>query len=359
MPAGGRAASAVPDKTPLERLLEARIAADGPMTVAEVMALCLGHPEHGYYMAGQPFGASGDFVTAPEISQIFGEMIGVWASAVWQSMGRPERLRLVELGPGRGTLMADLIRVAAQTGLADAAEVWMIETSPRLVAEQRRQVPKARHAARLDKVPKGPMLLVANEFLDALPMRQFIAGAEGWHERCVGLVDGRLAFGLAPALPGAAAEGAWVERSTALEQVTAEVAARLAAEGGAALFIDYGYRANRRPAGPTLQAVHRHRKVDPLHRPGETDLTWLIDFDGLAQALSPLHCRIAPQGDFLAQMGVGHRAAQLASATPGEAEAIADALERLTGPGTMGRLFHVLGAAPAGAPPLPGFGDTG
>src|SRR6056297_1082831 len=344
--------------TPLEPILKARIAADGPMTVADYMASCLSHPRHGYYATRDPFGRAGDFVTAQEVSQMFGEMIGLWLSVVWRQIGAPSPVRLVELGPGRGTLMADALRAARGTGLAEAAEVWLVETSPALRAAQADRVPDARWADALSEVPGGPMLLVANEFLDALPVRQFIAGRDGWHERLVGLEGDRLAFGLSPPLPGPAAEGAWAERSAALSAVVAEIAGRLRSDAGAALLLDYGYIAESRPPGPTLQAVRRHRKVDPLFAPGECDLTWLMDFDALASGFAGLSRWQAPQGAFLAALGIGERAARLAAAAPDEADAIADALERLTAPGEMGTLFRALAVLPEGAACPPGFADA-
>lgn len=347
------------EPTPLERLLIAQIRETGPITVADYMALALGHPRHGYYTTRDPLGAAGDFVTAPEISQMFGEMVGLWLAAVWQGMGGGP-VRLVELGPGRGTLMADAVRAAARTGLAEAAELWLVETSPALRAEQARRLPGAHWADRLEDVPDGPMLLVANEFLDALPVRQFRASERGWHERVLGLgPDGRLAWGLTPPvsgeLAGAPAEpGAWAERSPAADAVADGIANRLRRAGGAALLIDYGYT-RPRPPGPTLQAVRGHRQVDALSRPGETDLTWLIDFLALEARFHGLDCRHATQGAFLAAVGIGQRAARLAAAAPTRADEIAGQLERLTDPVAMGTLFRVLAVTALGAPPPPGF----
>jgi len=344
--------------TPLEAELVARVRAEGPMTVAEYMGLCLGHPAHGYYVTRDPLGADGDFVTAPEISQMFGEMIGLWLAQVWEQAGRPEPVRLVELGPGRGTLMADALRAARAPGLADAAEVWLVETSPALRAEQARRVPDARWAERLEDVPAGPLLLVANEFLDALPVRQFLNAPEGWRERLVGLSGDRLAFGLSEPLPGEGGGPSWRELCPTAERIAASIAARIGRDGGAALLIDYGYRAADRPRGPTLQAVRRHERVDPLESPGEADLTALVDFDALAGWLSPLAVHVADQGTFLARQGIGLRAAALAKARPEAAAGVADALERLTAADAMGRLFKVAAALPPGAPVPPGFAEA-
>ncbi len=351
-------------------IIRAQIRETGPMSVADYMSLCLGHPKHGYYTTRDPLGAAGDFTTAPEISQMFGEMIGLWLVQVWVDAGRPAPFRLVELGPGRGTLMADALRAArAVPGFAETADLWLVETSPALRAEQAKRLTdthgRAQWAERLDEVPEGPCLLVANEFLDALPMRQFIASAQGWREKRVGLSEGGLLWGLSAPLPDGcdASEGAWREESALADTVAQQIAARIAAHGGAALLVDYGYRMADRPPGFTLQALRRHAPTDPLDTPGEADLTWLIDFDGLAAQLKPLATASAPQGAFLARLGIGQRAAALAAARPDEAGAIAanevaGALERLTGADQMGTLFKALAAWPESQPTPPGFEET-
>ena len=351
--------------TALLDIIRAQIRQTGPMPVADYMALCLGHPQHGYYTTRDPLGAAGDFTTAPEISQMFGEMIGLWLAQVWADAGRPARFRLVELGPGRGTLMADALRAArAAPGFIEAADLWLVETSPALRAEQAKRLAGAQWAERLDEVPAGPTLLVANEFLDALPVRQFIASAQGWREKRVGLGGDALVWGLSAPLPGDcdAPDGAWREESALAVAVAEQVAARIAEHGGAALVIDYGYRTADRPSGFTLQALRGHAPADALDTPGEADLTWLIDFDRLGAQLKPLATACAPQGAFLARLGIGQRAARLAAglaaARPGDADAIADALERLTGAGQMGTLFKALAAWPAGQPAPPGFEET-
>ncbi len=342
-------------------IIRAQIRATGPMTVADYMALCLGHPKHGYYTTRDPLGAAGDFITAPEISQMFGEMIGLWLAQVWMDAGRPTPFRLVELGPGRGTLMVDALRAArAAPGFAEAADLWLVETSPTLRAEQAKRLPGAQCAERLEEVPAGPCLLVANEFLDALPVRQFIASAQGWREKRVWLSEGGLIWGLSAPMPGScnAPEGSWRERSALADAIAEQIAARIGRDGGAALIIDYGYRAADRPPGFTLQALRHHAPADPLKAPGQADLTWLIDFDRLTQGLAPLASATAPQGAFLARLGIGQRAARLAAAQPGEAEAIAVALERLTAADQMGTLFKALAAWPEGQPTPPGFEET-
>ena len=347
--------------TALEEIIAGQIRASGPMTVADYMALCLAHPEHGYYRKRDPLGARGDFTTAPEISQMFGEMIGLWLVESWTRAGQPGRFRLVELGPGRGTLMADALRAAGRVpGFADAADLWLVETSPALRSAQRDRLPGARWAAALEEVPEGPLFLVANEFFDALPVRQFLRSAEGWREKLVGLGPEGLAWGLSEPLPDRGDTGGldWREVSPQAERIAAEVARRIATGGGAALVIDYGYTAADRPPGPTLQAVRAHRRADPLTDPGDADLTWLLDFDLLARAMAPLAATVTTQGDFLMRLGIGARAEQLARAAPEQADAVADALERLAGPDGMGHLFKVLGARPQGAPPPAGFEET-
>ena len=332
--------------TPIERLIRAEVASTGPLSVAAYMELCLAHPEHGYYMTRDPLGR--DFTTSPEIHQMFGEMLGLWCAGMWI-----EGARLVELGPGRGTLMADMLRVLARCGIEP--EVWLVETSPSLRAEQKKRVPGASWARRLEEVPDGPLIVVANEFFDALPVRQYLETPEGWRERRVGVIDGRLAWGLSGPLPIRPEVEGWCEISTPAEEVAGQIAARLACFGGASLLIDYGYRSSNRPGGPTLQAMRGGALVDPLAAPGEADLTWLVDFDALAKAMPGVQCHHVEQGAFLACMGIGQRAEALATAQTDQAEEIADALERLTGAERMGRLFRVLAAVPKGQPVPAGF----
>ncbi len=344
----------------LAAAIRAEIAASGPMRLDRYMALCLGHPEHGYYMRGDPLGAAGDFTTAPEISQMFGELLGLWAAQVWADLGRPP-LRLVELGPGRGTLMADALRAGRAAGFAP--EVWFVETSPALVAAQARAVPAARHVARLQEVPAGPMILLANEFFDALPIRQLLRAGGAWRERLVGLREDRLVWGLGPPRPDgpAAPEGAVREVCPAGRAVAAEVGARLVAHGGAALIVDYGAEPPATGGGDTLQALRAHAPADPLAAPGDADLTAHVDFAALAAALRGAGARVAPlatQGALLGALGIAARAAALARARPERAAEVAAAARRLTAPDAMGTLFKALAAAGPGQPPLPGFEDA-
>lgn len=355
--------------TPLGRTLTDRIRRDGPLTVAEYMALCLGDPEHGYYRRADAIGRGGDFVTAPEISQIFGELIGLWAATVWNAMGQPALIRLVELGPGRGTLMADALRAIGKTmpTFRAAIDLHLVEINMRLRERQAAALADARprwHDS-IATIPAGPAIVIANEFLDALPVRQFVRLVDGWHERTVGLDGDRLTFmpgspiadpPLEPAHAQAPA-GAIVEVSPASRELVAAIAGRVAAQGGAALFIDYGAPASG--IGDTLQAVREHQKVDPLAQPGESDLTTHVDFAAMARVAratgGAAHGPV-PQGLFLNRLGIAARAAMLLRhATPAQRRDIAAACERLIGEAQMGSLFQVLAITAPGAPTPPGF----
>ena len=337
----------------LEALIKREIGQTGPIGTARYMELCLSHPQHGYYATRDPLGVAGDFTTAPEISQMFGEMLGVWVASVWAGMGQA-KINLVELGPGRGTLMADIVRVLNRAGCDP--EIWLVETSPALRAEQAKRVPGANRADTLDDVPEGPMILVANEFLDALPVHQYLRTPEGWREQQIGLADGALAFGLSAPVPDRACARDWLEVSPLADAIVAGIGERLSRHPGAALLVDYGYTGADAPPGLTLQALRRHEHVSPLHSPGECDLTWLVDFDRTRHLLEPHAATFrTTQGAFLAAMGIGQRAETLAKAAPQNADAVADALERLTTPDRMGTLFKVLAATSPGLPPPPGF----
>lgn len=349
--------------TPLEEVLHRQIAATGPMTVADYMALCLGHPRHGYYATRDPLGAAGDFTTAPEISQMFGEMLGLCLAQCWMDQGAPARFALAELGPGRGTLMRDILRATRGVpGFADAAEVHLVETSAVLREIQAEAVSGAQFHDTTASLPDLPLFLVANEFLDALPVRQFLREGEGWRERVVGLREKALTFGLAAAEAreelshrlGETQEGDMVETSAGLAVTLAPVAERIAAQGGAALFVDYG---DWRATGDTLQAVRRHEKVDPLSTPGKADLTAHVDFEAVAAAAAPAQAtQMTGQGLFLERLGITERARTLAAKLSGEAlESHIAAHRRLTHPGEMGHLFKVIGYHPAGSAPPPGL----
>ena len=363
--------TAEPGSGRLAAEIAAIIADGGPIGVDRFMALALGHPVLGYYVTRDPFGAEGDFTTAPEMSQMFGELLGAWAADVWTAMGAPPRTRLVELGPGRGTLLADVLRVAHRLpGFAGAIDLHLVEISPALREIQRRTLADCGRpvswVASLDDVPPGPAIVLANEFFDTLPVRHYVRKPRGWHERLVGFGNGALAFGLAPQPePGItldAPDGAILEIGLAAQGLARALAEHLVRNEGAALVIDYGYMV---PAfAETLQAVRRHRFTDPLSAPGEADLSAHVDFGGLTRAARTAGAAVhgpVPQGTFLRGLGITARAAVLKRRATAEAAAAIDAaLDRLTGDGTaeqpgMGQLFKVLCIAAPGLPVPPGF----
>jgi SAM-dependent MidA family methyltransferase len=331
----------------LRERLAAQIAQTGPLTVAQFMTQALHDPDYGYYATRPALGEAGDFLTAPLISQMFGELVGVWAASAWALMGQPAAVRLIEMGPGDGTLMSDVLRAArAAPGFLEVADVWLVETSPPLrTAQQERLGDRARWASALGEVPDGaPVILIANELLDCLPARQFVKTAIGWAEQLVGLDDqGRLAFTrnrtpAAELLPDAP-EGAVYEQSAAQAALGAELGRRVVRDGGAALLIDYGR--DQPGFGDTLQAIRRHRKVDPLDRPGEADLTVHADFPAVMAAAGRegAATAILTQGEFLARLGVGLRAEALVRARPDKAPIIGRQLNRLVAADQMGELF--------------------
>ncbi|WP_299814505.1 SAM-dependent methyltransferase [uncultured Jannaschia sp.] len=343
--------------------LIARIAATGPMTVADYMTEALLHPKLGYYTTRDPFGAAGDFTTAPEISQMFGEMLGLCFAQVWRDGGGGS-VTIAELGPGRGTLMADMLRAArAVPGFAEAVSVHLVEASPTLRATQAEALKDhdpVWHAS-ADDLPEGPMLLVANEFLDALPIRQFVRAEAGWRERLVTVRDDALAFALGPVVPVPeldhhdVPEGTLVERCPALPHVVSAVAERVV-RGGAAIFVDYGHWRSR---GDTLQALRDHAPVAPLDAPGTADLTAHVDFEAVARAAPPARASaMITQGVLLERLGITARAQALARTLEGAAlEAHVAAHRRLTHPGEMGDLFKAIALVPAGAALPPGFDE--
>ena len=343
-----------------ERILEA-----GPLTVAEYMTLCLHDRADGYYATRPQLGEAGDFITAPQVSQMFGELIGLWAVDLWDRLGRPAPFRLVEVGPGDGTLMLDALRATRLVPeFLAAGELWLVEPSGPLRALQERRLTEGapRWVAALDQVPAGaPLILVANELLDCLPPRQFVRTGEGWAERRVGLdAEGRLAFGLAPAPNGfeppfEAEAGAVVEVSPAQAALGAAIGARIAHDGGAALLIDYGR--DQPGPGDTLQALKRHTKVGPLETPGEADLTVHADFPAVVAAARSAGAATTPirsQAAFLQALGIEARAAALARARPDRAETLARQLARLTSPEEMGVLFKAVAIHTPGLG-VPGF----
>jgi NADH dehydrogenase [ubiquinone] 1 alpha subcomplex assembly factor 7 len=355
--------------TKLGERVAALIAAQGPISVAQYMTLVLHDPEAGYYATHDPFGGKGDFITAPEISQMFGEMLGAWCAQVWSDQGKPKNMHLVELGPGRGTLMADALRALKRVpGFLKEIEIVLVEASPVLRESQHEKLKdsgaRIRWTSRFD-VRDAPLLVIANEFFDALPIRQYVKTARGWCERMVVVKDGKLDFALAP-LPApmafipssraGAPEGGFYEASPATTALCEEIAHGIAMYGGAALILDYGYTGVG--FGETLQAVGAHRFVRPLDEPGHYDLSAHVDFVALADAARHGGAVISgptPQGQFLEQLGIGARAQALTKANPAQADEVTSALQRLTAPEQMGKLFQVMALLPPSAPPPPGF----
>ena len=335
--------------------LKAQIAQDGPIGVPEFFTRCLHDPRDGYYATRPDLGAGGDFITAPLVSQMFGELIGLWVLETWTRLGRPAPFRLVEMGPGDGTLMSDLLRAGRlDPAFLAAAEVWLVEVSAPLKAKQAAKLSDApRWVGRLDEVPGGaPMILVANELLDCLPARQFVRTKDGWAERVIGLgEDGQLAFGLrglgkSPDAPPLhlpeAGEGSIWESSPAQAALASDIAHRLVADGGAALLVDYG-RAEPE-AGDTLQAIQNHVKVDPLKTAGLSDLTVWADFPAVVAAARETGAKAGPilsQAEFLLALGIEARAQALAKARPDRADQLGRQLDRLIGKAQMGALFKV------------------
>jgi len=343
--------------TPLEARLVERIRRDGPLGVDAYMALALGD----YYAARDPLGAQGDFTTAPEISQLFGEMLGLWAADLWQRSGRPAPWRLVELGPGRGTLMADALRALATVpGCRDAAQVHLVETSPALRERQAAALADAAatwHAA-LDDVPPGPTVVLANEFFDALPVQQRIATAGGWRERRIGLDGEALVFVEGPAADGPdAPPGTILEVAPARTALMEAIATRLTRDGGAALVVDYGPAESA--VGETLQAVRGHAYADALATPGEADLTAHVDFAALAETAHAAGAQVfgpTTQRDFLVTLGILPRAEALAGgAEPAARRGLETGLERLIGQRHMGTLFKAMAVTGRNAPRPAGF----
>jgi NADH dehydrogenase [ubiquinone] 1 alpha subcomplex assembly factor 7 len=348
--------------TPLASLLLQRIAATGPLTLADYMADCLLHPQHGYYATRDPFGSAGDFITAPEISQIFGELLGLCLAQAWLDQGAPTAFTLAELGPGRGTLMADVLRATARVpGFHAAAKICLVEASPTLRARQRATL--GEHSVQwfdqTSDLPDAPLYLLSNEFFDALPIRQFTRQGNAWAETLVGKRDGQLAMGRAAPAPIAAlqhrlpdtTEGEIVEICPAAPAIMQAISARIKFHGGLALILDYGGWISR---GDTFQALKAHQFTDPLAEPGEADLTAHVDFQALAAA-TPAHA-FTTQGALLTSLGIDQRSAQLAQRLTGEALIRHEAAtHRLTAPEEMGNLFKALAVFPAQCPPPAGF----
>ena len=363
-----------PPQNPLLAHLLQRIAGEGPLPLEDYMAEVLGHPEHGYYMSGDPLGRTGDFVTAPEVSQMFGELVGVWCASVWRMMGSPENVRLVELGPGRGTMMVDALRAAnVMPGFRAAMVVHLVEVSPTLRQRQQEtlqalDVPVLWHES-FDEVPDGPVIVLANEFFDALAVHQAVKQINGWYERMVGIDhNGELAFTIADEpIPLFEQLLPKQVRDTSLgslfewrpDNLAMEIGRRIVRGGGAALIVDYGHTESAQ--GETLQAVGKHGFTDPLGTPGEVDLTAHVDFQALIMAAESMGVRThgpLDQAEFLRRMGIERRAESLKASAPLEqATRIDVAVARLTAEGRtgMGKLFKAVAFTDPKLDALPGF----
>lgn len=346
--------------SPLLAEIHKLIKSSGPMPVWRYMELCLIHPRHGYYVSRDPLGREGDFTTAPEVSQMFGELLGLWTASVWKSIGSPPMLRLVELGPGRGTMMADALRaVRVLPPLYQSIQIHLVEINPVLREKQQATLSGARNITwhdNIDDVPEGPAVILANEYFDVLPIHQAVKRETGWHERVVKLdAEGKLVFAAAddpmprfevllPPLVRAAPVGAVFEWRPDNEMM--KIATRVRDQDGAALVIDYGHL--RSDAGDTFQAIARHSFADPLKNPGQADVTAHVDFQALARAAEDVGARVhgpVTQGEFLRRLGIETRAVTLmGKASPEVSADISAALKRLTdsGRGGMGSMFKVL-----------------
>jgi NADH dehydrogenase [ubiquinone] 1 alpha subcomplex assembly factor 7 len=359
--------------SPLETEIRKLIRIAGPMPIAEYMRLCLTHPQHGYYIKHDPIGAGGDFITAPEISQMFGELIGLWLATVWQQMGSPENVRLIELGPGRGTMMVDALRAAKMVpAFLSAIVLHLVEASPTLQKSQEERLeplglPAFWHST-LEDVPGGPCLLVANEFVDALPVRQAVKQSGAWHERVVEVnADGKLAIGIArdplPNFEATLPRGLRLSPDGSIYEWRSDNFAfglgRRVRDSGVALLIDYGHAWYG--LGETLQAVSGHEYVDPVSAPGDVDLTAHVDFAALAERAESIGARVhgpVAQSDWLRRLGIDKRAEALKAHAPyGKALEIDQTLSRLTAGGArgMGELCKVIAIADPKLNPLPGF----
>jgi len=355
-----RPRQAVTEHSPLLSEIKKLIKSSGSMPVWRYMELCLTHPQHGYYLSRDPLGREGDFTTAPEVSQMFGELLGLWSASVWKAIGSPPLLRLIELGPGRGTMMADALRaLRVLPPLYQALSVHLVEINPVLREKQNATLSGVRNIAwhdSIDEVPDGPAIILANEYFDVLPIHQVVKRETGWHERVVEIDgDGNLVFGAAtepmprfevllPPLVRAAPVGAVFEWRPDAEIM--KITTRVRDQGGAALIIDYGHL--RSDAGDTFQAIARHSFTDPLKNPGQADVTAHVDFQALVRAAEDLGARVhgpVPQGEFLKRLGIETRAVTLMAKTTHEvSEDISAALKRLIGGGRggMGSMFKVL-----------------
>jgi len=353
--------------TQLADILIRRIAATGPITIADYMTECLLHPEYGYYSTHDPFGTAGDFTTAPEISQMFGELLGLCIAQTWLDQGSPEEFTLAELGPGRGTLMADILRVTNSVpGFRDAANLHLVEASETLRARQKGTLPTAPVVwhNEVSTLPEAPLFLVANEFFDALPIRQFSRNEAGWCERQVGIQNNKLTLGLSAPAPITLLShrledtkpGDIVELCPPAGPIVGSIAGRISKHGGCALVIDYG---NWRSLGDTFQAIRNHKPVNPLDQPGQTDLTAHVDFEALSNAATDVAIsQMTTQGVLLERLGITPRTQALAQSLRGKAlEDHISAHRRLTHMDEMGSLFKAIALHPIGSLLPAGFGS--
>jgi NADH dehydrogenase [ubiquinone] 1 alpha subcomplex assembly factor 7 len=365
----------VTEYSPLQSEIRKLIKSTGPMPVWRYMELCLTHPGHGYYVSRDPLGREGDFTTAPEVSQMFGELLGLWAASVWKVIGSPPLLRLIELGPGRGTMMADALRaLRVLPPLYQSLSIHLVEINPALRDKQKATLSGVSNIDwhdGIDDVPEGPAIIFANEYFDVLPIHQAVKRGTGWHERVVELdSNGKLMFGsssepirrfevLLPPLVRAAPVGAVFEWRPDAEIM--KIASRVRDQDGAALIIDYGH--TRSDAGDTFQAIARHSFTDPLENPGQADVTAHVDFEALVRAAEDLGARVhgpVPQGEFLKRLGIETRAATLMAKTTPEVSAdISGAMKRLIGGGRggMGSMFKVLAISEPSITSLAGLSD--
>ncbi len=361
-------------ETPLASKLKEQIRRNGPISVAAFFRACLQDPEHGYYVTRNAIGAEGDFITSPEISQVFGELLGLWSAVVWQQMGSPDKVNLIELGPGRGTLMSDALRATSHVPtLSKALSVHLVETSKPLAEAQRRALQTRASAMtwhnNIETVPKGPAIILANEFLDALPVNQCVFQKGEWLARTIGLnTDGGFVFVTGETASDAShpqsltqptpppKDGDVFEHQTGARALLQALARSRDGNPWACLFVDYGHTEAR--MGDTMQGVKQHRHVSPFETPGETDLTIEVDFEQLARTCRDLGLAVdgpITQAEFLGRLGIIERASKLMHSNPEKAADIEASVARLMAPGGMGTRFKVLGVRSADLAPLPGL----
>ncbi|NVK20039.1 MAG: SAM-dependent methyltransferase [Methylocystaceae bacterium] len=360
----------------LLKSLRREIEATGPVSVADYMTQCLCHPKYGYYMTRDPFGVKGDFTTAPEISQCFGELLGLWAAIVWQQMGSPKDMHLVELGPGRGTLMKDALRaVRAVPDFIDSIHIHLVEISPTLKEKQKDSLQdyKVNWHESVMTIPDGPAIFLANEFFDALPVRQFEKGEKGWAERFVDLdpdgeglrfvlkTDEAATMLMPSTLKDQETQGSLFETSLVAQAIALGLAERIKDQGGSILAIDYGYEQSA--FGESLQALKDHKFTDVLATPGEADVTAHVNFETLARSFKEGGAHVfgpMGQGEFLERLGITARMQALINGAQDDAQRndLIAAHKRLCSPDEMGSLFKVICATHPAQPHPPAFEEV-